>query len=150
MASNPRRSDDETDGGAMNQSYNPMWWNDQTTSGWERVKEALRRDWEQTKADFSKTKGQELNQDIDDTLKQALGKEPIPPPGVPNIEWDHAEPALRYGWGAAGHYKDHADWDDRVEAKLKQEWNDLKSGRTWEEVKSFVRRGWDTARRKMS
>ena len=50
------------------------------------VKEALKRDLEQTKHDFNKKKGQDLNQDVGDTLKQATGKEPIPPPFVPNID----------------------------------------------------------------
>ncbi|WP_434387797.1 hypothetical protein [Melittangium boletus] len=53
-----------------------------------KVKEALKRDWEQTKHDFNKKKGTELNQDAGDTLKQAAGKEPIPPPLVPNIDVD--------------------------------------------------------------
>lgn len=134
----------------MFQGSNPKWWNDQTTSGWERVKEALRRDWEQTKADLTRTKGQELDQDVGDTLKQAAGKEPIPPPGVPNYDndWTHVEPGVRYGWGAANQYTEHGDWDDRVESKLKEEWNDLKSGRTWDEIKASVRRGWESARRK--
>jgi hypothetical protein len=128
----------------------PKWWNDDTTSGWDRVKEALKRDWEQTKADFSKTRGQELGQGADDTVKQAIGKQPIPPQGVANApEWDHVEPGVRYGWGAARQYKDHADWGS-AEGKLKEEWNDLKSGRTWEETKDFARRGWDSARRKAS
>ncbi|EYF06344.1 hypothetical protein [Chondromyces apiculatus] len=134
----------------MIQSTNPAWWNDEKTTAWDRVKEALRRDWEQTKADFTKHQGQELNQDVGDTVKQAVGKEPIPPPGMPNVDWDHVEPGMRYGWGAASHYKDEADWDDRVEGKLKEEWNDLKSGRTWDETKDAVRRGWDSARRKVS
>ncbi|WP_437940544.1 hypothetical protein [Sorangium sp. So ce341] len=134
----------------MTQSINPRWWDEHKTSGWERVKEALRRDWEQTKADFTNNKGQELNQDVDDTVKQALGKQPIPPRHVPNSDWDDVEPGLRYGWGAAGQYTEHRDWDDRVESKLREEWNDLKSGRTWDEAKSAVRRGWDSARRKAS
>ncbi len=134
----------------MAQGISPRWWNEQTTSGWDRVKEALRRDWEQTKADFSDTKGQELNQDAGDTVKQALGKQPIPPRGAPNSDWDQVEPGLRYGWGAASQYQEHTDWDDNVESKLKEEWNDLKSGRTWDEIKGSVRRGWESARRKVS
>lgn len=51
-----------------------------------KVKEALKRDWEQTKHDFSKKKGVDLNQDVGDTLKQAAGKEPIPPLAVPNYD----------------------------------------------------------------
>lgn len=49
-----------------------------------KAKEALKRDWEQTKHDISKKKGAELNQDVGDTIKQATGKEPIPPPFMPN------------------------------------------------------------------
>ncbi|MGZ6142179.1 MAG: hypothetical protein ACXWLM_02520 [Myxococcales bacterium] len=52
----------------------------------DKAKEALERDWEQTKHDFSKKSGQELNQDVDDTVKQAFGKEPVPAPGQPNPE----------------------------------------------------------------
>ena len=49
------------------------------------VKEALERDLEQTKADLTgDRKGQELDQDVDDTVKQAAGNDPIPPDGVPN------------------------------------------------------------------
>ena len=59
----------------------PLWWNDQHTSAWDRVKEALRRDWEQTKADFS-SQGRDLNQNLVDTVKQAAGSEPVPPPTV--------------------------------------------------------------------
>lgn len=49
------------------------------------MKEALERDLEQTKADLTgDRKGQDLDQDVDDTLKQAAGKDPIPPGDVPN------------------------------------------------------------------
>ncbi len=58
----------------------PAWWNDQHTSDWDRVKAALRRDWEQTKADFSVDGAVDLNQNVVDTVKQAAGKAPVPPP----------------------------------------------------------------------
>ncbi len=141
---------------------NPKWWNDQHTSAWDRVKSAMKRDWEQTKADFSK-RGRELDQDVDDTVKQMAGKQPIPPRGQPNVEqpstrvratkdsdwdsrWENVEPEYRYGVGARNHYASDNDWNDRVESKLKEEWNDLKTGRTWDEVKDRVRRGWDRGR----
>jgi hypothetical protein len=58
---------------------NPTWWDDNRESGWERVKAAFRRDWEQTKADLSGgKKGQDLNQDAGDTMRQATGKQHIP------------------------------------------------------------------------
>jgi len=49
-----------------------------------KAKEALKRDWEQTKHDFNKKKGADLNQDVGDTVKQAVGKETPPPRGIPN------------------------------------------------------------------
>src|SRR5262245_35788154 len=64
----------------MSETKQPNWWTSEHSSAWDRTKEAIRRDWEQTKADFSKNK-KDLNQDVDDTLKQAAGKEPIPPRG---------------------------------------------------------------------
>lgn len=50
-----------------------------------KAKEALKRDWEQTKHDVTR-KGTDLNQDVGDTVKQATGKEPVPPRGVPSDE----------------------------------------------------------------
>jgi hypothetical protein len=48
------------------------------------AKEAMERDWEQTKHDLPGMKGKDLDQDVDDTAKQAAGKEATPPDGVPN------------------------------------------------------------------
>ena len=50
------------------------------------VKEALKRDLEQTKSDLGIKGAQDLNQDVGDTVKQATGKEPVPPPFVPNFD----------------------------------------------------------------
>ncbi len=47
--------------------------------------DALERDWEQTKSDLPGLEGEDLDQDVDDTLKQATGREPVPPPDQPNI-----------------------------------------------------------------
>lgn len=50
-----------------------------------KVKEALKRDLEQTKHDLTGgRKGEDLDQDVPETIKQATGKEPIPPRHVPN------------------------------------------------------------------
>jgi hypothetical protein len=40
------------------------------------VKEALENDLEQTKSDMPGLKGKDIDQDVDDTVKQAAGKEP--------------------------------------------------------------------------
>ena len=72
----------------------PQWWNDKHTSTWDRVKAALQRDWEQTKADFSSDRP-DLNQEIGDTLKQSAGKQPIPPLSVKTRPDDPQDVAKR-------------------------------------------------------
>ena len=41
------------------------------------VKQALKNDWEQTKSDLPGLDGVDLDQDVDDTVKQAAGKDPV-------------------------------------------------------------------------
>jgi len=65
-------------------------------SGWSRIKRALSRDWEQTKSDFTGTHGQDLDQQLGDTLKQAVGAAPIPRPGRRNHSIDFEEADLAY------------------------------------------------------
>ena len=129
---------------------NPKWWNDEHESTWSRVKSAMKRDWEQTKADLS-SKGKDLDQDAGDTVKQAMGKQPVPPMNQPNKnndEWDQMEEGVRYGVGARSQYgAEHTEWNDRLEGKLSEEWRDIKSGRSWDEVRHGVRRGWDRVRK---
>jgi len=126
----------------------PSWWNESHNSAWERTKEALHRDWEQTKADFS-DRGKELNQDAGDTVKQAAGKEPIPPGGLPNAgSWNDIEPAVRYGYGARQHYQGR-EWNAELERDLEKDWRG--SGESsWERVKDTVRRGWNGVKRAVS
>lgn len=51
----------------------------------DKIKEALQRDLEQTKADVTRGRaGQDLDQDVDDTVRQATGKQPIPNENQPN------------------------------------------------------------------
>jgi hypothetical protein len=57
---------------------------DKSTDEGGGVGEALERDWEQTKSDLPGLDGKDLDQDVDDTLKQATGQEPTPPDDQPN------------------------------------------------------------------
>ena len=50
----------------------------------DRVTDALQRDWEQTKHDLPGLHGEDLDQDVGDTVRQATGKEEPPPDGVPD------------------------------------------------------------------
>jgi hypothetical protein len=122
---------------------NPAWWNDEDETAWERTKEAFRRDWDQTKHDLGGDEP-DTDQQVGDTVKQATGKEAIPPRGEPT--YDKVEPAYRYGYRARSHYgQENAVWDDELEARLKEEWTSLDPSRKafWKEDRDAIRYGWE-------
>ncbi len=140
-------------------SWHPKWWTKENhESAWERVKESMKRDWEQTKNDV-KMGGRDLDQDVGDTVRQAAGKQEIPPRNVPNapgasdmdrpLSWNDAEEPMAYGYGARQQYgNQYKDWNDDLESKLKTEWDGAGNavGRNWNDVKALVRRGYERAR----
>ena len=134
-------------------TFQPKWWSEeQHGSAWSRVKEAMKRDWEQTKNDF-KAGGADLDQDVDDTVKQAAGKEAIPGPTTPNAPnasskkrtaWDDVEGHVAYGYGARTQYgKQYSKWDDKLESTLRTEWDTSNKGKSFDDVKPYVRHGYD-------
>jgi hypothetical protein len=134
--------------------WQPPWWNDQHANSWERVKEAMRRDWEQTKQDLHVKGGHELNQNVGDTVKQAAGKEAIPPADKANPpkvigEWNDVELPYQYGFGARDKYgSQHTAWSRELEDTLRKEWDtgrDL-THKDWDDVKGYVRRGYEYRR----
>jgi hypothetical protein len=135
----------------MSQTWQPSWWNDTHASTWDRFKEAITRDWQQTKHDLHLPGGHELNQNIGDTVAQSAGKEAIPPrdkanpPEVIGSLGDDEIP-LRYGHAAREHY--HTAWSAEVESKLKDEWEQGRdtTRRGWDDVRVVVRHGWDRAK----
>jgi hypothetical protein len=134
----------------MTTANDPSWWNDRHTSTWERAKEALRRDWEQTKADFG-VGGHELNQGLADTVEQAAGRQATPARNRPNpsdgcdLTWDEAEPAVRFGYSARAHHGG-SDWDEKLDGTLRKDWETTLTDTPWVQVKHAVRRGWDSAK----
>ena len=125
----------------MKQKRNPKWWNQEHESGWERVKAAFKRDLDQTKHDFG-GKQPDTDQDVDDTIKQAAGKQPIPPRGQPTYE--EAEDAYRFGYAARGHYgKQFSKWDSQLESELQRDWRETYNDREWTQYRDTIRRGWD-------
>jgi hypothetical protein len=132
-------------------SWRPAWWTEETHgSAWERVKEALHRDWEQTKKDLH-LGGHELNHTAKDTVKQATGKQGIPVndgPNPPKVigDWDDVELPMGYGYNARQQYgSEHHDWDDKLEGKLRSEWESPENApqRGWDDVKQVVRHGYN-------
>ena len=135
----------------MNTTWQPNWWQPQHDSSWERIKEALRRDWEQTKHDFHLKGGHELNQSIKDTVQQATNNQPLPPHDKPNPpkvigSWDDIEGPVRYGYGAREHYGErYPHWTDQLEQELSTEWAKGKQElrMAWADIKDWVRHGYD-------
>ena len=119
---------------------NPNWWTSENDSAWDRVKKAFQRDWDQTKHDLGANEP-DTNQDVDNTVKQAAGKEPIPPRRQPTYE--ELEPAYRFGYGAKSKYgRDYTDWDDQLETTLKRDWETIDPTRkqTWMQDRAAIRR----------
>lgn len=122
---------------------NPKWWTSDTESAWERVKDAMKRDWEQTEHDLGADKP-DLHQTINDTVQQAQGREAIPPPGEPN--YNEIILAFRFGYGARVQFgEDYQEWDEDLEDFLCDEWEQLpvSQRRTWMQDRAAVRYGWE-------
>lgn len=137
---------------------NPAWWTEKHDSSWERVREAMRRDWEQTKYDMG-VGGRQLDQDVGETVKQAAGKQAIPPRNVPTPDedftavtpstrggWDDVEGPLGYGYGARMTYGEkYPVWNEELERNLETDWraSDRETSHPWQRAKSMVRRGYE-------
>jgi hypothetical protein len=126
----------------------PEWYTPADASAWDRVKEALRRDWNQTKHDVH-AGGHELNQKLGDTVAQARGQEALPRIDAPNPpkvigSWEDAEVAIDFGYACRTHYGDeYPKWSHGLESRLKSDW---KGERSWDSVKLYVRHGYEVPR----
>ena len=130
----------------MNEQRNPKWWNQTHESGWDRVRAAFKRDWDQTKHDFG-GKEPDTDQNVDDTVKQAAGTQPIPPRGQP--AYQEAEDAYRFGYGARTQYgNSYAKWDNKLETQLQTDWKDTYSDREYKRHREQIERGWNSQEEK--
>src|SRR5436305_8671054 len=92
----------------------PGWYTDEMDSGWQRVKAAFGNDWEQTRRDFGSKQARELNQDVDDTVKQSVGSSD----GIENHEQ-----AFRFGYAAQRHYhKQYPKWNNDLDTQLRKDY----------------------------
>ncbi|MGI9012828.1 MAG: hypothetical protein ACR2GY_01100 [Phycisphaerales bacterium] len=83
-------------------------------SAWDRVKKAFANDWEQTKADFGVGEARDMDQDVDDTLKQATGSDNA---------FENHEQAFRFGYASQQRHKSqYATWNDDLEKQLRQDY----------------------------
>jgi hypothetical protein len=135
----------------MTTAWHPSWWKEDVHgTDWSRIREAVRRDWEQTKKDLH-IGGHELNQGLTDTVKQMEGKEAIPkgdranPPKVLG-DWDELELPIGYGFEARKKYgAQHPRWNNVLEGTLRAEWNGgtSQTRSEWNDVSRWVRHGYE-------
>ncbi|HVY71619.1 MAG TPA: hypothetical protein VHH73_16930 [Verrucomicrobiae bacterium] len=125
----------------MSPYKNPHWWTNDHDASWERVKAAFQRDWDQTKHDFGGNQP-DTRQGAGDTVKQAVGKEAIPPRG--EVNYEKVEPACRFGHGARSYYGARFQkWTPELERELKRDWRATYPERRWDVDVANIRYGWD-------
>ncbi|WP_442511912.1 hypothetical protein SH528x_003662 [Novipirellula sp. SH528] len=84
-------------------------------STWERIKKAFANDWEQTKADFGSDSARDMDQDVDDTIKQMAGSDDA---------FENREQAFRFGYTAQHRYgSNHPKWNDELDTRLRKEYD---------------------------
>ena len=92
----------------------PNWYTDEHDAGWNRVKAAFANDWEQTKHDFGSKTARDLDQDVNDTVKQATGNEDA---------FARHEPAFRFGYAAQRNYGSRfKTWNSDLEKSLRNDY----------------------------
>jgi len=83
-------------------------------TAWERVKQALANDWEQTKADLGSDASRDMDQDVDDTIRQMAGADDA---------FENREQALRFGFIAQRRYQaKYPEWGDELDDYLRSEY----------------------------
>lgn len=90
------------------------FYTDSDTNTWDRIKKAFANDWEQTKADFGSESARDMDQDVDDTVKQMVGSEDA---------FENREQAFRFGYTAQQRYQsDYPAWNDDLDEKLRSDY----------------------------
>ena len=91
------------------------FYTDEDLSTWDRIKKALANDWEQTKADFGADGARDMDQDVDDTVKQMAGSDDA---------FENHEQAFRFGYAAQRRYRsDYPEWNDELEQQLRTDYD---------------------------
>ncbi len=135
IATKKRASQNLSDVALHQVHWRADWWAPEHTSSWERVKAAFRKDWQQTKAHVGAGTALPEEQRVGDTLAEMSGKT-----SAPIDSFESQEPAFRYGYGAAYHYRDR-EWDPSLERELQSNYGGL-----WDPAKANIRDGWNYAR----
>lgn len=108
----------------------PGWYSDEHDSAWNRVKQAFRNDWEQTKHDFGSDRARDLDQDAGDTVRQAAGREDT---------FESHEPAFQFGHAAQRNFRgEYPTWNADLEQRLRNDY-----GNDFDRDREYIRRAYD-------
>jgi hypothetical protein len=108
----------------------PSWYTNEHDSAWDRVKSAFRRDWEQTRHDFGSKTARDLDQDVDDTVKQAAGAD---------TGFEDHEPAFRFGHAARTQYStQYPNWNNDIDNRLREDY-----GSDYDRDRDSIRRAYE-------
>jgi hypothetical protein len=109
----------------------PSWYTDEYDKGWERVKAAFANDWEQTKHDFGSNSARDLDQNVNDTVKQATGSEDA---------FIKHESAFRFGYAAQRNFRSqYPAWNTDLESRLRQDY-----GSEFDRDRDDIRRAYES------
>lgn len=112
----------------------PSWYTDEHDKGWNGVREAFARDWEQTKHDFGSDTARDLNQDVGDTVRQATTG------STETVDtFDKHEQPFRFGYAAQRQYRtQHPSWTSDLETRLRQDY-----GSDFDRDRNYIRRAYE-------
>lgn len=109
----------------------PSWYTDEHDKGWDNVKVAFSRDWEQTKHDFGSDTARDLDQNVGDTVRQATS-------GAPDTFERHEQP-FRFGYAAQRQYRTkYPTWNDDLETRLRQDY-----GSEFDRDRDYIRHAYE-------
>lgn len=104
----------------------PTWYTNEHDAGWDRVKAAFSNDWEQTKHDFGSNTARDLDQNVNDTVKQAAGAED---------PFNKHESAFRFGYAAQRNFKtQYPTWNNDLDSRLKKDY-----GSEYDRDRNYIR-----------
>ena len=111
----------------------PSWYTDKHLSTWDRIKAAFANDWEQTKRDFGSKSARDLDQDVDDTVKQAMGSDDA---------FENREQAFRFGYAAQTEYAGkYPKWNNELDSHLRKDY-----GGNYEADRAYIRHAYEYRR----
>lgn len=139
----------------INRASLPGWYDDDSMTAWDRVRETVRREWEQAKHRLAHAAGHDLDDDamitpVRDAPSGAMPASEYLGLQVVSGAWEEVEYPIGYGYAARRkHATEHPIWNEGIEQRLRSEWEARheKAQPSWSDVGVLVRYGYEHALR---